>query len=106
MRTIQKCLACGRLQHPARSICLTCGSADHLENVSTSGNGIVDSFTVVHRADEPYVLARIRLDEGPIVLSHLVDDPDPRCDQRVHLIPTEPPVFAPGRHVPPAHRSE
>jgi uncharacterized protein len=46
--------------------------------VDASGDGVVDACTVVERApgpgfDPPYVVARIRLPEGPILLSNVVD---------------------------------
>lgn len=82
---IQKCLACARLQHPARPICLTCGTGADLAEAPMTGDGHVDSFTVVHRAETPFVLARVRLVEGPIVLGHLIGIPEPRCDQPVQL---------------------
>lgn len=107
MRMIQQCLACRRLQHPARPICLTCGDAENLEEGFMTGKGHVDSFTVVHRAEEPYVVARVRLVEGPIVLGLLVDDPEPYCDQPVRLFWWGSPVkFVPGHRFPPSPRSE
>ncbi len=74
--TVQVCTACERRQHPPRSHCTGCGHTDHLALAEVSGEGVVDSFTVVHRAPRadvatPYVVARIRLAEGPILLSRL-----------------------------------
>ena len=51
-----------------------------------SGRGVVHAFTVVHyhstpafRADTPYVVALIELDEGVRMMSNLVDvTPDPQ----------------------------
>ena len=66
--------------------------ADTPSWVVASGAGVVDSFTVVHRAPGPgiavpYVVARVRLAEGPVVLTHLVDAPADswRCDEAVQL---------------------
>ena len=75
--TIQGCTACSGVQHPPRSVCTHCGRTNQLELTECAGSGIVDSFTVVHRAPlpglaVPYVLARVRLDEGPVLLTHLV----------------------------------
>jgi uncharacterized OB-fold protein len=90
---LQHCVTCRTSQFYPRPICATCGSAE-LVDVEPVGTGTVDSFTVVHRAGEPYVLARVRLTEGPIVLTHLIDIGAPRCDQPVRLVPgSEPPVF-------------
>jgi hypothetical protein len=49
---------------------------DHLSLADASGRGVVDTWTVVHRApwpdlETPYTIARIRLDEGPVVLTRL-----------------------------------
>ncbi|MEU4420767.1 OB-fold domain-containing protein [Actinoplanes sp. NPDC024001] len=89
---LQHCTKCRKYQFYPRPICTACGGNTH--DVAASGTGTVDSFTIVHRAEEPYTLARVRLTEGPIVLTHLIDTPDPRCDQPVRLVPgSEPPVF-------------
>ncbi|WP_235738800.1 Zn-ribbon domain-containing OB-fold protein [Nocardioides alcanivorans] len=74
--TAQSCTSCGRVQHPPRAVCTGCGSMEHLEQIAAAGTGTIDSFTLVHRAPRPelvtpYVVARVRLAEGPIVLSRL-----------------------------------
>jgi uncharacterized protein len=89
---LQRCHACAAVQFPPRSVCVTCMAADP-EWVEASGHGRVDSFTVVHRSPAPeqlaapYVVARVVLQEGPIVLSRLVGgDVDAwRCDDTVSL---------------------
>ncbi len=73
---IQSCAACGRDQHPPRSLCNHCGSTEHLSWGDATGAGTVDSFTVVHQAprpgaDVPYVIARVRLDVGVVLLTRL-----------------------------------
>lgn len=86
---IQKCRSCQNHQHYARLFCLRCESQD-LEMVPASGNGVVSSYTVIHRSPytditTPYVLALIRLEEGVTLLSHIVEvDPSAiACDMRV-----------------------
>jgi uncharacterized OB-fold protein len=74
--TVQQCAACGHRQHPPRAVCTACSSLEHLSQVAAAGTGTVDSFTVVHRGPRPeigtpYVIARVRLDEGPILLTRL-----------------------------------
>ena len=49
---------------------------ESLSQAAAAGSGVVDSFTLVHRAPRPelatpYALARVRLAEGPIVLTRL-----------------------------------
>jgi uncharacterized protein len=75
--SVQGCRACGHRQHPPRSVCTDCGRMDSLELDPSAGVGVVDSWTEVHRAprpgvEVPYVVARVRLDEGVLLLSQLV----------------------------------
>lgn len=75
---LQRCAACDRAQHPPRALCAGCGSTTDLEWVDASGAGTVDTCTVVHRAPSPaftppYVVARVRLPEGPVLLTNVVD---------------------------------
>jgi uncharacterized protein len=77
---VQSCVDCGHRQHPPRALCTRCGTTQGLELRAVSGRGTVDSWTVVHRAPRPdvalpYTVVRIRLDEGPILLSVLDDPP-------------------------------
>lgn len=97
---IQRCDDCGHLQLYPRSLCTSCAS-QRLGYVQAAGTGTVYSYTVVHRAphpafEPPYVVALVRLDEGPVVMCNLWADP-PRCDQPVTLAWEELPD---GRHVP------
>jgi uncharacterized OB-fold protein len=79
--TVPRCTACEhRFLYP-RLCCPACGSRA-VELIAASGRGVVDSFVVNHRgpgpfADEvPYVLALVRLQEGPRLMAHvLVTDP-------------------------------
>jgi len=89
---VQICEACGHRQHHPRSVCTRCGRTDSLGWTDASGVGTVDSFTVVHRApapgfEPPYVIARVRLAEGPLLLTRIVGCPPGtvRCDQPVRL---------------------
>jgi uncharacterized OB-fold protein len=66
----QHCKACGHNQFPPRLTCTASHSAD-LDWLPSSGRGTVYSFTVVHRAplesfkaDVPYVIAIVALEEG------------------------------------------
>lgn len=73
---VQRCTACGHVQHPPRALCTSCGRLDRVDWVEVTGIGVVDTFTVVHRAPRPdvitpYVVARVRLAEGVLVLTRL-----------------------------------
>jgi uncharacterized OB-fold protein len=88
---LQRCRDCGRLQHYPRSLCLGCGSAD-LDWTEAAGWGTVYSHTTVHRAPwavpaAPYVVALVRLTEGPVVLTNIVGcaPADVRCELPVVL---------------------
>lgn len=82
--SIQRCNACQRHVFYPRMHCPYCfGRA--LAWVPVSGRGVVHAFTIVHyhadptfRADAPYVVALIELDEGVRMMSNLADvTPDP-----------------------------
>lgn len=81
---LQRCAGCGRHQFPPHPLCTDCGHRP-LEWVRASGRGRIASFTVVHRAlspayaaDVPYVVALIRLEEGPMMMSNVVGCPPER----------------------------
>jgi uncharacterized OB-fold protein len=100
---VQRCRACGNRQHYPRDLCLRCAGTD-LELTPTSGRGSVYSFTVVHRPPHPafvppYVVALVRLDDGPQLLTNVVGaEPDEvRCGMAV-VVAWEP--LDDGRHLP------
>jgi uncharacterized OB-fold protein len=76
---LQRCRACGAVQHYPRGVCATCWSTD-LEWRRASGRGTVWTFTVTHRTQVPgfrealpYVLAWVELAEGVQMLANVVD---------------------------------
>jgi uncharacterized OB-fold protein len=79
----QRCKACHKAQFYARAICSHCQGED-LGWEEASGRGKIASFSVVHRApiaafkaDVPYVLALVDLDEGPRFMCNVVNcDPN------------------------------
>jgi uncharacterized OB-fold protein len=84
---LKHCLDCLRPHWFPRTVCPLCGS-DHLEWKPSPGRGEVHSFSVVRRAAQPYVLAFVKLDEGPIVMTNIVDTPFDaiRMGMRVHAV--------------------
>ena len=80
---LQRCQACGIVQHRPRGLCVSCLS-DDLEHFVATGEGQVYTFTITHqnglpgfREHCPYVLAYVELDEGPRLMSHVVGcDPE------------------------------
>lgn len=78
---VQRCGGCGALRFPARAICSRCLSREAAW-VPTSGRGTVFSFAVMHQANHPgfaaeapYAVVVIELEEGPRLLSNVVDCP-------------------------------
>jgi uncharacterized OB-fold protein len=89
---IQRCPSCGHHQHYPRNICTACA---HLgpEFVESVGHGTIYSHTTVHRAPHPaftppYVVALVRLAEGPVLLANVVGcEPGAvQCDMPVRLV--------------------
>jgi uncharacterized protein len=78
---VQRCQACSHVQHYHRVLCIHCGH-DKLTDLPVRGAGTVRSFTIIRRAvsvafeaDVPYVVALIELEEGPTVMSNLINTP-------------------------------
>lgn len=76
---IQECESCGKRQFYPRRLCSACAGTA-LRWLRTSGRGTVVSWTVVRHPvspayadDVPYVIALIELDEGPVMMSSVVD---------------------------------
>lgn len=74
---LHRCSSCGRHDWPA-SCCVKHG-AGPMEWVPTSGEGVVDTFTIFYRAyikelaeEVPYAVAVVRLDEGPYFHTRIV----------------------------------
>ena len=89
---VQRCLECDAVQLYPRVICTSCGSLQ-LSLVQASGRGTVYSYSTVEKSANPefftppYVVALVRLDEGPTVLSNIVSTKAGRqlCDQPVEV---------------------
>jgi uncharacterized OB-fold protein len=74
---IQRCRACGSFQFYPRPLCLKCQSMDLTWQLA-SGRGRVYSLTTVRLQVDPalpvpYDVAIVELDEGPRLLTHLID---------------------------------
>jgi len=76
---VQRCAACGERFLYAHALCPHCWTPDPgWETVS--GRGRIQTMTIVHQApyesfagDVPYVVAIVRLDEGPQMMANIVD---------------------------------
>ena len=89
---VKKCLACGEVHYYPRALCPFCGS-DRTDWQPASGRGTVYSWSVMRRAETPYAIAYVTLDEGVTMMTNLVDcDLDGiRIGQKVRVVwkPTE-----------------
>lgn len=69
---VRRCAACTRAHWYPRAICPHCASErTHWE--TASGRGTLYAFTVTRRAPVPYAIAYVTLDEGPTMLTNVVD---------------------------------
>jgi uncharacterized protein len=92
---VKRCSACGEHHHYPRDICPFCLS-DATEWRDACGTGTVYSFSSMGQGDAAYTLALVTLDEGPTLMTNLVDGTDWHIGQRVRVrfVPSEggPPV--------------
>ncbi|MDA8249177.1 MAG: OB-fold domain-containing protein [Rhodospirillales bacterium] len=92
---IGRCTQCGRAHWYPRALCPFCFGATEWQEAS--GRGAIYSFSVMRRVTPPYAIAYVTLDEGPTMMTNLVDcDFDGlRIGGRVQL------VFKPSEGGPP-----
>jgi len=88
---MQRCTRCGNWIHFPREQCPVCFS-QALEWAPVSGKGRVYAFTNVHQAqhpafqeEAPYCFAIVQLDEGPRMVTNIVEcsPDDVQCDMPV-----------------------
>ncbi len=76
---IQRCADCGTLRHPPAPMCGNCGSLAW-DTAAMSGRGRIYSWMYsLHPNrpdDERRIVILVQLDEGPRLVSNLVDAPD------------------------------
>ena len=95
---LPKCQSCGVVFWYPRPICGDCGSMD-VAFIPSSGRGTIYTYTVNRRGTGDvaeyknvgvFVLAYVQLEEGPRLLTNLVNvEPDPkklRCDMPVEVV--------------------
>ena len=93
---IGKCNACGAVHFYPRAICPHCFS-DNTTLQQATGEATIYTYSVMRRAPIPYAIAYVTLNEGPSMMTNIVD-----CDldsisigQKVRL------VFKPSEGGPP-----
>jgi uncharacterized OB-fold protein len=93
---IKHCRACGELHYYPRALCPFCFS-DQTEWREAKGRGTVYSYSVMRRAPVPYAIAYVTLEEGPTMMTGLVD-----CDfDRLKVGQSVKLVFKPTQGGPP-----
>jgi len=77
-----ECKTCGELYFPPRTTCPTCRRDGRIVERKFKGTGKVITYTTIYSASAafhrqtPYVLAIVKLDEGPQLTGQIVCDPD------------------------------
>lgn len=69
---LRYCGDCGKTHWYPRAICPHCFS-DNSEWREASGRGTIYTYSVVRRTDPQYAIAYVTLEEGPTMISNLVD---------------------------------
>jgi uncharacterized protein len=76
---LQYCDQCQQYQFYPRLYCMRCGSTV-VRWVEASGRGVIYSYTIIHQnkspefvQDTPYNVAVVQLEEGPRVMSNIVE---------------------------------
>ena len=69
---IRACTDCGKAHWYPRAICPHCFS-DKTEWKEGSGRGTIYSVSVMKRAPEVYAVAYVTLEEGPTMMTNIVD---------------------------------
>lgn len=75
---LQRCKACDSAYFPPRPFCPECSSRD-VEVFAASGRGTLYSYVINHMKspgfEPPYAIAVVELEEGPRLMSNIVDCP-------------------------------
>jgi uncharacterized OB-fold protein len=69
---LNTCDDCKRPHWYPRAVCPLCGST-RLTWRAASGRGTLYAFSTARRATPPYTLAYVQLDEGPTLMTNIVD---------------------------------
>ncbi|MBW8268934.1 Zn-ribbon domain-containing OB-fold protein [Caldovatus aquaticus] len=75
---LQRCTGCARPYFPPRPFCPACGSRK-VEVFAASGRARLHSYVIHHRPvpgfTPPYAIAVVELEEGPRMMTNIVDCP-------------------------------
>jgi uncharacterized OB-fold protein len=83
---LKGCDTCGKPHWYPRVVCPLCGS-DKTNWTQARGDGTIYSFSLIERADPPYVLAWVELHEGPVLITNIVgcDFKSLKIGDKVHV---------------------
>lgn len=88
-----QCTTCGRYFYPPRSLCPDCRRGGKVHDHQFKGEGEIVTYTVIRSASDhfgnstPYVLAIVKLDEGPNLTAQIVCRPEEaQIGMRVHSV--------------------
>jgi uncharacterized protein len=68
---VKRCPNCGKSHHYPRAMCPFCWS-DAVEWTEASGKGTIYTYSIMRRGT-PYCIAYVGLQEGPRIMSNIVD---------------------------------
>jgi uncharacterized OB-fold protein len=74
-----RCGTCEESYFPPRKICPSCRRASKLKGVKLDATGEIVTYTIIHSAPEgfekqtPYIMAIVKLSEGPMLTTQIVD---------------------------------
>lgn len=76
---LQRCRACAHTYFPPRPFCPACAGRD-VEVYAASGRAVLYSYIINHRprpdmGSEPHSIAVVQLEEGPRMMTNIVDCP-------------------------------
>lgn len=75
---LQRCDACAKVYFPPRPFCPACASRN-VSVFAASGRGVLWSYVIHHRKvpgfNPPYAIAVVKLDEGPTMMTNIVECP-------------------------------
>jgi uncharacterized OB-fold protein len=89
---LQRCEACSHVYFPPRPFCPACASRA-VSVFAASGRGVLWSYVIHHRPvpgfTPPYAIAVVQLDEGPRLMTNIIDCPQTpealRLDMRLEV---------------------
>jgi uncharacterized OB-fold protein len=87
---LQRCNACGKVYFPPRPFCPACAGRE-VSVFAASGKARLYSYVIHHRPvpgfTPPYAIAVVELDEGPRMMTNIVD-----CEQTPEALVLDMPV--------------